>query len=227
MKDAARQPTYSEERAIAAARRGDLAAFNTLVLAYQGLAYNVAYRILGNADAAADATQDGFLKAYRNLGQFRGGSFRAWLLRIVTNRCYDVLRSQRRHPAFTLDGDNAGDEHDGRLRAHDESPEDFAIRRELNGSIEAAISRLPADQRWVVVLRDVEGLGYEEIAESAGMPVGTVKSRLSRARARLRDLLKVDGELTGRRKRLPNAGRVPTYDSPPGGRLVAARARVV
>ncbi|HFD39213.1 MAG TPA: sigma-70 family RNA polymerase sigma factor, partial [Anaerolineae bacterium] len=92
-----------EQSLIASAQKGDVRAFNQLVLLYQSLAYNVAYRILDDAEAAADATQDAFFSAYRAMSRFRGGSFRAWLLRIVTNACYDQLRRKKRRPTQSLD----------------------------------------------------------------------------------------------------------------------------
>ncbi len=192
MKDRSLPSKDAETNAIYRARQSDPGAFNTLVLAHQQIAYNVAYRILGERDGAEDATQDSFLKAYRKLGQFRGGSFRAWVLRIVVNTCHDLLRARRRHPSCSLGGDGSGDEHEGYLPDGGESPEEFVIRGELSDRIQAALGGLPVDQRVVVILHDIEGVTYEEISASTGMPLGTVKSRLSRGRARLRGLLMVD-----------------------------------
>ncbi len=183
---------------VAAAQQGNLRAFNQLVLQYQGLAYNVAYRILGNADGAADATQDSFVKAYRSISSYRGGSFRAWLLRVLTNTCYDQLRARRRRPARSLDEDGGLAEWAACLQDRGERPAEYAERSELRQLIERAIHALPADQRTVVLLCDVEGLSYEEIATATGMPIGTVKSRLSRARAHLRDFLLGHKELLPR-----------------------------
>ena len=183
---------------VTAAQQGDLRAFNQLVLEYQGLAYNVAYHILGNADGAADATQDSFLKAYRSINSYRGGSFRAWLLRVLTNTCYDQLRARRRRPAQSLDDGDSAAEWAAWLVDRSERPAEYAERRELGQLIQRAIHALPADQRTVVLLSDVEGLTYEEIADATGMPMGTVKSRLSRARAHLRDFLLGHKELLPR-----------------------------
>jgi RNA polymerase sigma-70 factor (ECF subfamily) len=183
---------------VAAAQQGDLRAFNQLVLQYQGLAYNLAYRIVGNADCADDATQDSFLKAYRSINSYRGGSFRAWLVRVLTNTCYDQLRSRRRRLARSLDEDDGVAEWAACLEDRGERPVEYAERRELGQLIGRAIHALPVDQRTVVLLCDVEGLSYEEIAEATGMPIGTVKSRLSRARAHLRDFLLVHKELLPR-----------------------------
>ena len=191
-----------ETRLVTAARNGEVAAFNQLVLQYQGLAYNVAYRVLGDSDAAADATQDAFIKAYKALDSMRGESFKAWLLRIVTNTCYDQLRAAQRRPTHNLDDVLTEPEHTWRLVHPGERPEEAAERLELSRMLQWAINQLPDEQRLVVILSDVEGLSYEEIAESMGTSLGTVKSRLSRARAKLRDLLQQRQELLPRRYRL-------------------------
>ncbi len=191
-----------EMRLVQAARAGELAAFNQLVLSYQGLAYNVAYRVMGDPDAAADATQDAFIKAYKALDSFRGESFRAWLMRIVTNTCYDQLRAKQRRPASSLDDMLAESDHTWRLAEPGERPDERAEREELSRLLQWAIRQLPEDQRAVVVLSDIEGLSYDEIAVATGTQLGTVKSRLSRARAKLRDLLQQQQELLPQRYRL-------------------------
>ncbi len=202
-----RGPQFDEAALIAAAQRGHLPAFNQLILHYQGIAYNVAYRVMGDGDSASDATQDAFIKAYQRIDQYRGGSFKAWVLRIVTNTCYDALRSQKRRPTSSLDGDDSDSEemdseHDARLIDAAERPEAFVMRRELAGMIQAAIEQLPDDQRVTLVLADIEGLDYQEIAEATGVALGTVKSRLSRARAKVRDLLMEHKELLPAQYRL-------------------------
>ncbi|MCD6290612.1 MAG: sigma-70 family RNA polymerase sigma factor [Anaerolineae bacterium] len=193
-----------EEAVIRAAQGGQLSAFNQLVMWYQGLAYNVAYRILGDPDAAADATQDSFLKAYRSLKSFRGGAFKSWLLRIVTNTCYDRLRAQKRRPTSSLDDLTIDPEHATQLTYEGEGPEEHMLRWELSDLIQEGIRRLPEDQRTTLVLADIEGLSYQEIAEITGVQLGTVKSRLSRGRARLRDYLLERQELLPKRYRLKN-----------------------
>ncbi len=191
-----------EQSLIASARKGDVRAFNQLVLLYQSLAYNVAYRILDDAEAAADATQDAFLSAYRAMPRFRGGSFKAWLLRIVTNACYDQLRKKKRRPTQSLDDLPMEADHTMHLRDPAEQPDEYAERRDLNRLLQEAIGRLPPEQRVVLVLSDVQGLNYKEIAQATGLALGTVKSRLSRARAKLRDDLVRQGELLPARYRL-------------------------
>jgi RNA polymerase sigma-70 factor (ECF subfamily) len=199
-----RPPQFDEQALIAAAQGGSLPAFNQLILHYQGLAYNVAYRLLGDADSAADATQDGFIKAFQKLDQYRGGSFKAWLLRIVTNTCYDTLRARRRRPTISLepDDEDSDTEHDARLQDTAERPDAYVLRQELAAAIQAAIRLLPPDQRTALVLADIEGLDYQEIAEVTNSALGTVKSRLSRARAKMRDMLMAQKELLPAQYRL-------------------------
>lgn len=180
---------------------GDLDAYNHLVVEYQNLAYSVAYRLLSDADGAADAVQDSFIKAYRALDSFRGGSFKSWLMRIVTNTCYDVLRARKRRATESIDDLPVEEEYAVQLTDEGESPQDYVERRELNALLEEAIGSLPDDQRTVIVLCDVEGYSYEEIAEITGVAMGTVKSRISRARSKVRDYLTERSEL------LPSAFR--------------------
>lgn len=192
-----------EEDLIRAAQRGNLDAFNELVLAYQDRVYNLAYRIMGDPAAASDAAQDTFIKAYRKLGTFRGGSFRAWLLRIVANRCYDELRRYKRRPTTSFeDFGDLDEEANPVLMSEEESPEERVERQQLALYLQQAIQTLSPDQRVVLVLSDVEGMNYAQIADTVDIPLGTVKSRLSRARAHLRDHLQERGELLPRTYRL-------------------------
>ena len=184
-----------EPALILEAQQGDLNAFNRLVLEHQTTVYNLAYRIMGEGDSASDAAQEAFISAYKNLRHYRGGSFKAWLMRIVTNACYDELRRRKRRPAASLEaltvvekGPDA--EAEASLVAQDETPEDFAQRRELAREIQTCLDDLPEDMKSVVVMSDVMGMDYNEIAASTGAALGTVKSRLSRARARMRDCLR-------------------------------------
>ncbi|TEU04424.1 MAG: sigma-70 family RNA polymerase sigma factor [Dehalococcoidia bacterium] len=178
-----------EDELIKRAKEGDLDCFNQLVERYQREVYNLSLRMLGNASAAEDASQDTFLSAFRGIGKFRGGSFRAWLYRIAANACRDQLRSLRRRPATSIDSLPL------ELEADQPSPEDFAMRRELGEEIKRALAALPPDQRLAVILRDIEGLDYREIAQVTGSSLGTVKSRINRGRARLRHHLEQRREL--------------------------------
>ena len=192
-----------ETRVIKEAQKGSVAAFNQLVMAYQGTAYNVAYRVIGNGDAAADACQEAFLKAYQAIKQYRGGSFKSWLLRIVTNACYDQMRYKSRRPATSLeDMTENSDDPSEKLVNGSERPEESILRGELNDLIQVGINHLPEDQRLILVLSDVQGFSYQEIAEIVGQPLGTIKSRLSRGRQRLRDFLLEQKELLPSQYRL-------------------------
>ena len=195
-----------EPALIDAAQRGELDAFNRLVLHYQELAFNVALRVMGEEAAAADATQEAFISAYRSLRGYRGGSFRSWLLRIVTNACYDELRRRKRRPAVSLEALIEDSEVEGSIGSTNpaDNPETAAQRHELIDAIQDCLKGLAPEFRIVAVLVDVQGLDYDEAAQSIGKPLGTVKSRLARARAKLRDCLKAYGELLPTEFRLQN-----------------------
>ena len=186
-----------EEALIARSRQGDLDSFNRLVEHYQRPVYNLCLRMLGSREAAEDAAQEAFVAAYRAVGGFRGASagFRAWLFRIASNACYDELRRRRSRPAVSLDAP-AGE---GRRPLDVAHPgptlDEHAQRRELARGIQDALAALPPDQRLAVILRDVQGLSYEEVAQATNASLGTVKSRIARGRARLRDLLLQQREL--------------------------------
>lgn len=191
-----------EAELIGDARRGDLDAFNRLVLVHQTKVFNLAYRITGDPAMAADVAQETFLSAYRKLNGYRGGSFRAWLFRIATNAAYDELRRRKRRPAASLEAaeeESASGDGLGSMEAlfgSEESPEAALERGELRRAIERCLEALPQEFRTVVVLADVLALDYREVAASIGSPIGTVRSRLARARARLRDCLETSRELS-------------------------------
>jgi len=187
-----------EPALIRSAQHGDLDAFNRLVLAYQDALFNTALRILGDDDLAADATQEAFLSAFRNLNTYRGGSFRAWLSRTVTNACYDELRRRHRHPSVPLEPVSDNDEEmDSPLWLADPafSPEQQMEQAELEHAIQHCLDALPTEFRAVIVLADIQGLNYAEIAAALRKPLGTIKSRLARARLRLRECLQAFREL--------------------------------
>lgn len=174
------------------AQKGDLDAFNRLVLAHQDLAFNVAMRMLADSDAAEDAVQTAFISAYRHLADFRGGSFKAWVMRMVTNACYDELRRRQRRPSVPLEPLTEDDEEiesPSWLADDSASPEEQLERAELDQALQACLQRLDDDFRAVVVMVDIEGLDYLEAATIIGKPLGTVKSRVARARLKLRECL--------------------------------------
>lgn len=181
--------TAEDQAAVARALAGELDGFNLLILKYQNMAYSVAFRMLRDENIAADTVQESFFKAYRALASFQGGNFKSWLMRIVVNSCYDVLRTQQRTPTASLDDAPDAQDYAPSLVDHGERPDAYVERMELNQFIERGIASLPDDQRTVLILCDVQGHSYEEIATITGLAMGTVKSRISRARAKLRDFL--------------------------------------
>jgi len=190
-----------EQAWVSAACGGDVHAFNALVEHYQTLVYNLAYRTLSDPDDAADATQEAFFSAYRSIGSFRGGSFKSWLLRIAVNACYDLLRKRQRRPTDSLDALLAQPGGEPALPDPAAGPEPIALTAETAAVIQAGLARLPPDMRLAVVLCDVQSSSYEEAAQALDVPIGTVKSRLSRGRAQLREYLQRQGELPGRAQR--------------------------
>jgi len=187
-----------ETALIQSAREGDLDSFNRLVLAYQDLVYTHAFRMMGEEETADDATQNTFISAYKHLNSFRGGSFKAWLLRIVTNNCYDELRRRKRRPTIPLEPiDDTGEEMESARWMEDpaDRPEEEAERKELQRAIQHCLENLPNEFKAAVIMVDVQGLDYSEAAQAIGKPIGTIKSRLARARLRLRDCLNGFAEL--------------------------------
>ena len=188
-----------EQELVDRSRQGDLEAFNCLVIAYQDRVYNLCLRMLGSPQAAEDAAQETFLSAYRSVGRMRGPSVRSWLLRIAANASIDELRRRRRQPQLSLEVPAPGTDPERPLEVADpvEGPERLALHGELREALQVELLRLPPDQRLAVILCDVEGLSYEEIAVSMGRSIGTVKSRISRGRSRLREALRAQPELFG------------------------------
>jgi RNA polymerase sigma-70 factor, ECF subfamily len=174
------------------AQKGDLDAFNRLVLTYQDMAFNVAMRLLADEDNAQDAVQTAFISAYRHLSGFRGGSFKAWVMRMVTNASYDELRRRQRRPTTPLEpltDDDDEIESPSWLADEAASPEEALEKAELDRAVQACLQRLEEDFRAVVVIVDLQGLDYLEASAVLGAPLGTIKSRVARARLKLRDCL--------------------------------------
>lgn len=172
---------------------GDLDAFNEIVARYHRQVFNTAARILGSASYADDATQETFISAYRAIDRFRGVNLAPWLVRIAKNQCYDMIRAMRRRPADSLE-ENLTNPSVTRAQVSS-NPEEETLRGELAAEIQRAILSLPPEQRLVVTLIDVQGFSYADAADAADVSIGTVKSRLSRGRARIRDHLRGLGEL--------------------------------
>jgi RNA polymerase sigma-70 factor (ECF subfamily) len=182
-------PPDDEAAHVRNALAGDLDAFNRLVELHQRSVFNLCLRMVGTPAAAEDACQDAFISAYRNIRSFRGGSFRPWLMRIAANACTDELRRRARRPALSLDVPPPGSEEPLDVADATPGPEAHALRTEQAAAIQAALLRLPNDQRLAVVLCDRQGYAYEEIAEVTRVSLGTVKSRIARGREKLRSLL--------------------------------------
>ncbi|HET6614576.1 MAG TPA: sigma-70 family RNA polymerase sigma factor [Dehalococcoidia bacterium] len=178
--------TADESALIERARHGDLDAFNDLVELHQRAVYNLCLRMIGNAAAAEDSAQEAFISAWRGLAGYRGGAFRSWLMRIAANACTDELRRRARRPALSLDVPPPGADEPIDVPDASEGPETVALRHEHQAAIQAALLRLPEDQRLAVVMCDIQGFAYDEIAAAMRVSIGTVKSRISRGRDKLR-----------------------------------------
>lgn len=182
-----------EEMLIDKASKGDLDAFNQLVLNYQNMAYYHALALLGDSDHAEDITQESFIKAFRNINRFRGGSFRAWLFRIVTNTSYDMLRRSKQHmiqPLYTENENGEEIESPGWLVDPTDSIQMIVEQSEVSRHLHHALNELPEAYRSVITLIDLNEFDYEEAAYILKVPLGTVKSRLARARLQTRENFK-------------------------------------
>jgi RNA polymerase sigma-70 factor (ECF subfamily) len=180
---------------------GDLDAFNGLVDLHQRSVFNLCLRMLGSSHAAEDATQDAFLSAYRGRHTFRGTAFRPWLMRIAANACTDELRRRGRRPALSLDAPMPGSDEHLDVPDASPSPETQTLQLEQADQVQEALLKLPPDQRLAVVLCDIQGFAYEEIAQAMKCSVGTVKSRIARGRDKLRK------ELRWMKEQSPNPDR--------------------
>jgi RNA polymerase sigma-70 factor (ECF subfamily) len=194
------------------AKNGDVDAFNHLVLTYQEQVFNLAYRMLNDEMTAQDVTQNTFINAFQHLKSFRGGSFRAWVLRIAANNSYDELRKKKRKPSqplTTLDAES-GEEMDDPIWLEDDRnlPEEYILKKELEVAIQHYIDQLPNNFRAVTILVDIQGFGYQEASRIIGSPIGTIRSRLARARLRMQDCLQGFWELLPEKFRLNPESRL-------------------
>ena len=198
-----------ETALIHSAQNGDLDSFNTLILHYQDSVFHTALRILGDEDLAEDAAQEAFISAFRSISTFRGGSFKAWLMRTVTNACYDELRRQKRRPTTPLEPETSdGEEMDSPKWLADPNltPAERSEADELEHAVQHCLDALPVEFRTVVVMADIQGMDYSEVATASKVPLGTIKSRLARARLRLRECLRGFEELLPSSYRLQEEG---------------------
>lgn len=190
MNSTTRTAPYDEDALVRLASSGDLDAFNQLVLANQDIAYNHAYALLGDPASAEDAAQESFIKAFQSIDGFRGGSFRGWLLRIVTNSAYDILRRSHRHPTQSLFlADDNGEEIESPAWLADlsASVQDAVEQHELSENFYTMLDELPDVYRSVITLIDLYELDYTEAAAILKVPLGTIKSRLARARLQMQN----------------------------------------
>ena len=182
----------TENSLINSAQHGDMDAFNSLILTHQDLLYRIALRIVHDECVAEDAVQEAMIHAFRHIRSFRGGNFKSWLARVTVNASYDELRRGKRHNGiplelFTSEGDEV--ESPDWMREPASGPEERAEQSELRSALHQCIKSLMPDYRLMVILVDMEGMSYEEAALAARVPVGTVKSRLARARMQIRKSL--------------------------------------
>ena len=177
--------------------RGDVNAFEKLVVEYEKNVYAITQRMTGNAEDAADMTQETFIKAYNSLSSFRGDSkFSVWLYRIATNVCLDFLRSRSRKPTVSLSvEDDEGEESQLDIADESQSPETLLERGLTRDAVRRGLDALSPEYRQILLLREIQGLSYEEIADALSLEVGTVKSRIFRARKRLCTFLVEDGNI--------------------------------
>lgn len=188
-----------EEEAVVVRRviDGDANAFEVLVSEYEKNVYNIALRMTGNPEDASDMTQEAFIKAYNSISNFRGDSkFSVWLYRIVSNVCLDFLRSRSRRPTVSLSvEDDEGEETELEVADESEAPETMLERSLTRDSVRRGLQTLPSDYRQILLLREIQGMSYEEIAETLSLEAGTVKSRIFRARKKLCAFLIEDGNI--------------------------------
>jgi len=194
-----------DEELVARSQKGDIDAFEELVNRYERKIYTVAYRIIGNPDDASDLTQEAFLKAFQGIRNFRGeASFQTWVSRIVTNVCRDELRKRYRKPVDWLEEKITLEEGEvtRQVPSNEPGPEEIYEKKELQERLQELIATLSPEFRLALVLRDIQGFSYEEIAEQLDCSLGTVKSRINRARNYLKEKLLMDREQNPDQQRL-------------------------
>ena len=187
------------QRLLEQAQSGDQAAFESLISSYEKLVFNVAFRMMGNRDDALDMSQEALIKVYRNIEKCAGiTAFKAWICTITTNTCLDELRKRKIRKAESLD--SIYETEDGvkvkQTPANDPGPSEALLRKEDMRSIAEAINSLTDDYREAILLRDVNGLSYQEIADNLDLSIGTVKSRISRARGTLKQILSAGEQIS-------------------------------
>ncbi|HKL10002.1 MAG TPA: sigma-70 family RNA polymerase sigma factor [Clostridia bacterium] len=181
-----------EKKLIVESQKGDMESFEELIKEYQKGAYNIAYRMLGNTEDAKDASQEAMIKIYRSIGGFRmNSSFKTWFFRVVTNTCLDYRRKRSRNKVLYLDKAINSEEGSFQREVEDssEGPEEILVRNENIKTLQKYISGMPEKYAMAIILRDVRGFSYSEMVEILDLPEGTVKSRISRARIMLKNII--------------------------------------
>ncbi len=192
-----------DEDLIRKIKKGDMESFNELVRRYETKIYSVAYRFMGNHADAGDLAQETFIRMYQALPGFRGeSSFSTWLYRIAANACRDELRKRQRRRSISMDELIENSPASVPVAAGNDSPEEVLQRNETQRHVQECLNRLSDDHRLVLVMREIQGLSYEEIAEVLNCSLGTVKSRISRARNALKEKIREKGELLSQSGRL-------------------------
>jgi RNA polymerase sigma-70 factor (ECF subfamily) len=173
-------------------QKDSLSTFNTLILQHQDAAYNFAFYLLGDPDAAEDAAQQAFIKAYLHFDQFQGTNFRSWLFKILKNACIDEIRREKRRQVFSLNTLEDREKLESKafpISGQMLTPEQAVDQKETSRRIQAALSHLEESFRTVLILVDIQGMDYQEAAQVINIPLGTLKSRLARARRQFRNVL--------------------------------------
>lgn len=189
-----------ENKLVKKAVNGDNSAFEALMEEHMGIIYNIALRMAANQDDAEDMTQEIMIKIFRSLGSFKGNSkFSTWIYRVAVNTCLDELKKKKNKKHLSLDAEISGDDGESQIEIKDDSPspEKLAEQNELRDMVASAVKLLSDEHRAVIVLRDIRGMSYSEIAEILGCSDGTVKSRISRARAQLKMILEKEYNFSG------------------------------
>ena len=191
--------TENEKILIEKSKQGDVEAFEQLITSYQKKIVNLSYRMLGNMSVAEDAAQDIFIRVFRSISGFNEQStFSTWIYRIATNVCLDMLRKKKRQNeknTISIHRGEENDEYELQIEDNQPSPYERAQKNAAMQALEKALNQLGDEQKMVIILRDINGLSYEEIAEITNCTLGTVKSRINRSRLTLRKLLEKDKEL--------------------------------
>lgn len=201
------QLPFTDEELVQRIKNGDMDAFEELVCRYEGKIYSVAYRFMGNHADAGDLAQDTFIRMYQALPGFRGdSSFATWLYRIAANACRDELRKRQRRRNVSMDELIEHSPTNVPVAASADLPEEAAQRHETQRQVQECLDRLSGDHKLILLMREIQGMSYEEIAAVLGCSLGTVKSRISRARNALKEKIKEKGELLSRSSRLNGKG---------------------